>query len=175
VSLLVMQGGKVLFESYPKPGGAAKGWELASGTKSFTGVMAALASADGLLNIDEPAAKTLVEWKSDKRNTITIRHLLTLTAGLKGEGDVAKPPNYLDAIKARPIVQPGLKFDYGPTPFQCFGEIMKCKLSCGQPEDLVAWLNVVRQAASSRPAGSRRRQSVHAVGAPPRLGAVRPG
>ena len=28
VSLLVMQAGKVVFETYPKPGGAAKGWEL---------------------------------------------------------------------------------------------------------------------------------------------------
>lgn len=106
VSLVVMQGGKVVLETYPRPGGATKGWELASGTKSFTGVMAALASADGLLNIDEPAAKTLVEWKNDKRNRITIRHLLTLTAGLKGEGDAARPPNYLDAIKARPMFEP---------------------------------------------------------------------
>jgi CubicO group peptidase (beta-lactamase class C family) len=105
--------------------------------------MAALASADGLLNIDEPAAKTLVEWKNDKRNRITIRHLLTLTAGLKGEGDAARPPNYLDAIKARPMFEPGQKFDYGPTPFQCYGEIMKRKLrAAGQPEDPIAWLQV---------------------------------
>ena len=143
VSLLVMQGAKVVLETYPRPGGAAKGWELASGTKSFTGVMAALASADGLLSIDEPAAKTLVEWKTDKRNRITIRHLLTLTAGLKGEGDVARPPKYLDAIKARPMLEPGMNFDYGPTPFQCFGEIMKRKLkAAGQPEDPIAWLQV---------------------------------
>jgi CubicO group peptidase (beta-lactamase class C family) len=93
VSLLVMQGGRVLLETYARPGGATRGRELASGTKSCTGVMAALASADGLLNIDEPAVKALVAWRDDKRNTITIRHLLNLTAGLKGEGDVARPPN----------------------------------------------------------------------------------
>ena len=56
VSLLVMQDGKILFENYPNVGALDKGWELASGTKSFTGIMAALASADGLLDIDEPAA-----------------------------------------------------------------------------------------------------------------------
>ena len=68
VSLLVMQAVKVLLETYPNPGGPAKGWELASGTKSFTGVIAALASADGLLSIDEPAAKTLVVVRRARRS-----------------------------------------------------------------------------------------------------------
>jgi CubicO group peptidase (beta-lactamase class C family) len=141
VSLLVMQDGKILFETYPDPGGPAKGWELASGTKSFTGVMAGLAQADGLLDIDEPAAKTLTEWQNDARNKITIRHLLTLTSGLQGEGDVARPPAYLDAIKAKAVRQPGAKFAYGPTDFQCFGEILKRKLrAADKPEDPVVWL-----------------------------------
>lgn len=143
VSLLVMQDGKILFENYPNPGAPDKGWELASGTKSFTGIMAALASADGLLDIDEPAAKTLTEWKGDARAKITIRHLLTLTSGLQGAGEVARPPAYLDAIKAPAVLEPGAKFVYGPTNFQCFGEIMKRKLKAArQPDDPVAWLQV---------------------------------
>jgi Beta-lactamase len=141
VSMLVMQDGKVMFENYPAPGASEKSWEMASGTKSFTGIMAALASADGMLDIDEPAAKTLPEWKNDARSKITIRHLLTLTSGLKGEGEVARPPAYLDAIKAQSGDEPGAKFQYGPTPFQCFGEIMKRKLkAAGKPEDPVMWL-----------------------------------
>ena len=141
VSMLVMLDGKILFETYPNVGASEKGWELASGTKSFTGIMAGLASADGLLDIDEPAAKTLVEWKDDRRNTITIRHLLTLTSGLDGAGDVARPPAYLDAVKAKLIREPGAKFVYGPTNFQCFGEIMKRKLKAARkPEDPVVWL-----------------------------------
>ncbi len=43
VSLLVMQAGRIVLETYPDPGGPTNGWELASGTKSFTGVMAGLA------------------------------------------------------------------------------------------------------------------------------------
>lgn len=141
VSLLVMQDGKVLFETYPDPGAPEKGWELASGTKSFTGVMAGLAQADGLLDINEPAAKTLTEWSGDSRSKITIRHLLTLTSGLQGEGEVARPPAYADAIKAKAVRDPGAKFVYGPTDFQCFGEILKRKLrAAGKPEDPVVWL-----------------------------------
>lgn len=141
VSLLVMQEGKILFETYPEPGGPEQGWELASGTKSFTGVMAGLAQADGLLDINEPAAKTLTEWQGDARNRIAIRHLLTLTSGLDGAGEVARPPAYLDAIKAKAARDPGAKFVYGPTDFQCFGELLKRKLhAAGRPEDPVAWL-----------------------------------
>lgn len=141
VSLLVMQDGQVLFETYPDPGAPEKGWELASGTKSFTGVMAGLAQADGLLDINEPAAKTLTEWQGDKRNKVTIRHLLTLTSGLQGEGETARPPAYADAIKAKAVRDPGAKFVYGPTDFQCFGELLQRKLrAAGKPEDPVVWL-----------------------------------
>src|SRR5436190_23428943 len=59
VSLLVMQRGRRLFEDYPNGGAADLGWELASGAKSFTGVMAAAAVKDRLLDLDEPAAETL--------------------------------------------------------------------------------------------------------------------
>lgn len=141
VSLLVMQDGKILFENYPNVGAPEKGWELASGTKSFTGIMAGLASADGLFDIDEPAAKTLTEWQGDMRARITIRRLLTLTSGLEGAGEVARPPAYLDAVQAKAVNPPGSKFQYGPTNFQCFGEILKRKLTAaGKPSDPVVWL-----------------------------------
>jgi len=140
VSLLVMREGKVLFEDYPNAGGPDKAWELASGTKSFTGVMAAAASQDGLLHIDEACADTLPEWCNDARKAIAIRHLLQLNAGLKGEGAIGRPPAYLDAIKARPKYAPGEKFEYGPTNFQAFGEILKRKLRAkGLPDDPVMW------------------------------------
>ncbi|HVY88928.1 MAG TPA: serine hydrolase domain-containing protein [Hyphomonadaceae bacterium] len=142
VSLLVMKAGQVLFEDYPNAGGPDKAWELASGTKSFTGVMAAAATSDGLLTIDEPCARTLPEWQGDPRKSrITIRHLLTLTSGLEGEGAIGRPPPYLEALKAKAIYEPGTKFEYGPTNFQIFGEIMKRKLrAAGKPSDPVVWL-----------------------------------
>jgi CubicO group peptidase (beta-lactamase class C family) len=133
VSLLVMQHGEIIFEDYPNEGGAARGWELASGTKSFTGVMAAAAVQDDLLRWDEPAADTLREWRNDERRRITIRHLLSLTSGIGG-GPIARPPTYADAIAQRPDAAPGERFAYGPTPFQIFGEIMRRKTD-GDPLD----------------------------------------
>lgn len=64
VAVLVMKRGEIVFEDY------APGWEnkphlLASGTKSFSGVMASCAVEDGLLRLDEKLSDTIVEWKDD--------------------------------------------------------------------------------------------------------------
>lgn len=134
VSLLVMRRGEAIFEDYPNEGGADRGWELASGTKSFTGVMCAAAIQDGLISSwDEPAADTLTEWRDDERRRITIRHLLSLTSGISG-GPIARPPTYAAAIAQMPEAGPGERFAYGPTPFQIFGEIIRRKTS-GDPLD----------------------------------------
>lgn len=127
VSLLVMQRGRVVFEDYPSPGAADHGWELASGTKSFTGVMAAAAVKDGLLALDELAANTLTEWRSDPRKRrITIHQLLSLESGLEA-GAIGRPPTYADAVDTPAQNEPGTTFAYGPAPFQIFGEIMRRK------------------------------------------------
>jgi CubicO group peptidase (beta-lactamase class C family) len=127
VSLLVMQRGQVIFEDYPNEGAAESGWELASGTKSFTGVMCAAAIQDGLISSwDERAADTLSEWRGDDRRRITIRHLLSLTSGIEG-GPIARPPTYADAVAQQAGPAPGERFAYGPTPFQIFGEIIRRK------------------------------------------------
>jgi CubicO group peptidase (beta-lactamase class C family) len=126
VSMLVMQRGRILFEDYPNAGAAGRAWELASGTKSFSGLMAAAAVTDRLLTLDEKCAATLPDWRGDRRADITIRHLLTLTSGILG-GERGRPPVYAEAIAAQPIAAPGAQFFYGPTPFQIFGEIIRRK------------------------------------------------
>lgn len=134
VSMLAMRRGEVIFEDYPNGGGVTRGWELASGTKSFTGVMAAAAVQDGLISSwDEHAADTLAEWRGDDRRLITLRHILSLTSGITG-GPIGRPPPYADAVAQRPESAPGERFAYGPTPFQIFGEIIRRKTS-GDPLD----------------------------------------
>lgn len=131
ISFLVIQRGKVVREEYPNGGSATSATELASGTKSFTGVMALCAQEDGLLTLDEKASKTLPEWRDDSRKDITIRDLLTLTSGIpgnKGSRMGQRVPSYADAITTESVRAIGQRFQYGPTPFMCFGEIMRRKL-----------------------------------------------
>ena len=128
VSMVVVKDGNRIFENYPGKGGPEKAWELASGTKSFSGVIAAAAVQDRLLSLDERAADTLAEWKADPQKAqSTIRQILSLTSGVEG-GDLFRPPSYADAI-AKPMADaPGAVFNYGPVNFQIFGEIMRRKL-----------------------------------------------
>ena len=62
-AVLVMQNGKVICETFAGEGSVDHRMELASGTKSFTGMMLAAAVQDKLLTLDEPVAKTLPEWR----------------------------------------------------------------------------------------------------------------
>ena len=140
VSFLVLENGRTLYEDYPNGGGPGRTWALASGTKSFCGILAAAAAADGLLRLDEPCADTLPEWAGDRRKSqITLRHLLTLTSGLKGR--IGEAPAYADAITQRARRKPGKRFQYGPVPFQTFGEVLRRKLkAAGRPDDPLSYL-----------------------------------
>lgn len=130
VTMLVMLDGKIIFEDYPNGGSKDRAYLLASGTKSFNGIMAIVAAKEGLLSLDEKVCKTITEWKDDPRKSkITIRQLLTLTGGLEAGTSGSDSPTYAEAVKAECINEPGEKFTYGPVPFQVFGEVMCRKLA----------------------------------------------
>lgn len=138
-ALLVMQNGKIIFEKYAESRGSQRASELASGTKSFAGVVAIAAEEDGLLKLTDKVSDTITEWKSDKRKSqITIWQLLHLVSGLKG-GPNLQPPTYADAIKEETFTDPNTRFQYGPSPFQVFGELMKRKLK-PKGEDYIGYL-----------------------------------
>jgi CubicO group peptidase (beta-lactamase class C family) len=141
VSLLIRKAGRTLHESYAGGGGATRGWELASGTKSFCGVLAAAMVQDGMLALDERCADTLSEWQADGgKASIRMRDLLTLTGGVSG-GEMGRPSPYAQSVAAPLAAQPRTRFIYGPAPFQVFGEIARRKLAAaGEPGDVLAFM-----------------------------------
>ncbi|MDP3739288.1 MAG: serine hydrolase [Hyphomonadaceae bacterium] len=130
LSVLALKDGKVVCENYTNGGGANKGHEIWSGTKSFTGVMAAIAVKDGMLTLDEKVADTITEWKSDpQKSQVTIRQLLSLSSGIGNLGQPGgRAPSYAAAIATDFTAAPGEKFQYGPQSFQVFGELIQRKL-----------------------------------------------
>lgn len=144
VSLLIHHAGRQIHADWPGGGSPASAWELASGTKSFTGVLAMLMVERGLLRLDEACAATLREWQADPgRRDITVQQLLTLTSGLPGriEGGRSLVPSYAEAVAARAVARPGQRFAYGPVPFQVFGELARRKLAAaGQGADPLVFL-----------------------------------
>lgn len=129
-SVLVMKGDKIVFEDYENGHTAEMPWFLASGTKSFSGVILAAAIEDKIFkSFDEKVSETITEWKSDKQKAnITLRQLLSLTSGISA-GQIGRVPEYADAINSSVRYEAGTKFEYGPAPFQIFGEVMTRKLA----------------------------------------------
>ncbi|MCA2983008.1 serine hydrolase [Gemmatimonas sp.] len=104
-TFLVLHRGRVLDESYTNGGSADRVQLLASATKGFTGMLGAIAAADGLFDLDEPVAqRAITEWRSDPmKSRITYRHLLTMTSGLRELNDLSGWLDYLPA----PVDYPG--------------------------------------------------------------------
>ncbi|MCA2996938.1 serine hydrolase, partial [Gemmatimonas sp.] len=59
-TFLVLHRGQVLDESYTNGGSADRVQLLASATKGFTGMLGAIAAADGLFDLDEPVAQRAI-------------------------------------------------------------------------------------------------------------------
>lgn len=129
VSLLVLENGRVLCAS----SGTSDAHELWSGTKSLVGLMAAAAVQDGLLTLDERAAETIEEWRDDPRKgAITLHQLLSMTSGHPSA--VGRPESYAASLQVALNAAPGSRFQYGPTPLQIFGEIMRRKLEAAEQD-----------------------------------------
>ena len=127
-AVLVMVDGAIVYEHYHNGWSVESPHRLASGTKSFAGVAAAVAVADGLFDFDDLVSDTVTEWKEDPRLArVTIRQLLSLTSGIDpGDNSVVLP--YRQAIQSAAKHEPGTTFEYGPNPFQVFGELMRRKV-----------------------------------------------
>jgi len=132
ISLLVIEDGEVVHETYPNGGAEDRAQPLASGTKSFAGILAAAAVQDGLLDLDELVSDTITEWQGSRRETITVRQLLNLTSGLRNPRRAAQIPSFNVAVQLSLEALPGTAFSYGPVSFQVFGELMRRKLD-GDP------------------------------------------
>ncbi|MES3005401.1 MAG: serine hydrolase [Patescibacteria group bacterium] len=133
LSFLILENGKIVFEDYHNGYEASDSHVLASGSKSFSGIILAALIQDGYVSsFDEKVSNTITEWKNDpSKKDITIRQLLSLSSGLD-PGDNGKAPSFSDAINAQ-VSAPVGTFQYGPVPFQVFGELTKRKLNGKDP------------------------------------------
>lgn len=130
-SMLVMHDGAILFEQYANGGSATRPQPLASGSKSFNGIVAQAAVEDGIIRLDDRVAEVVPTWKTDpQKSLITYRQLLTLTSGLTpGDlGGTTGVAGWNDVLAVAMVAAPGQKFDYGPNPFNAFAAALQRQL-----------------------------------------------
>ena len=124
-SLLIIRNGYLVTEAYYQPYSQGQLQYLASITKSVIGALIGIAIQDGLI---EDVDQTLVSFFEEKtianldeqKKTITLKYLLSLTAGLKcndgpfsGEAGMEQSLDWVQFMLDAPVVeQPGTKFNY---------------------------------------------------------------
>lgn len=129
-ALTIRSGARIVFERYAEGYDAMRPHALYSGAKSFWGVAAVAAQADGLLELDERVASTIPAWAADPdKREVTLRHLLTLTSGIGFGGLGAAVPVYAKALDVTLKNAPGETFTYGGIPLQVFGAVLAAKLA----------------------------------------------
>ena len=121
-SVVVIQGGRLVYENYAEGMGADTVFPSMSMSKSFTSTMVGLLVDDGLIDIDQD--ELFPEWSdpADPRSGITTRHLLNMSSGLQfdeiygGDSDVIRMIQSADAaayVVAKPSAHPpGTSFSY---------------------------------------------------------------
>jgi CubicO group peptidase (beta-lactamase class C family) len=134
LALIVRQDGRTLLEEYHNGHRAEDSHILASATKSFSGLVLAGLVEDGIVSsFDERVAATITEWAGDPhKSRITLRQLLNLTSGLD-PGPTGRLVVYAQAQQSKAVFKPGEAFQYGPVPYQVFGEVVKRKLKGETP------------------------------------------
>lgn len=106
--------GKLVWEHYWNDFGPHSRFDIYSAGKAFTGTAIGLLVDDGKLKLDEPVCKILTEWDTEEKRNITVRHLLTMTSGLKEDYKTyAQAINPTEAMLNWPMVrEPGTAWSY---------------------------------------------------------------
>gem|GEM_PF-187755 len=83
LSLIIARGGKIEHEQYWNGAGPDTLSETYSMAKSVVGLAVGAAVAEGKISsVDDAAANYIAEWRGQRRETLTIRQLLTMSSGV---------------------------------------------------------------------------------------------
>lgn len=126
LSLIVVKDGDVVVEEYFHGSAANQSNNIHSASKSIMSTLVGIAIDQGFIkSVDQRLSDFLPEYFSDSdsalKRSLTIRHLLTMSAGFEWRHDpvsgteieIQKKPDWVGAVLSLPIVDPpGSKFFY---------------------------------------------------------------
>jgi len=118
VGVVIVRNGKIVAERYRPGFGIHQGYRTWSTAKSISATLIAIATSQGLMNLDAPI--TIPEWQgpADPRRAITPRDLLAMSSGLWSEGSNTNAMYFAgqDVISAATTThleaEPGVRWKY---------------------------------------------------------------
>jgi len=116
-SFMLVRHGHVVAEAWWAPEAPDKAHVLWSLSKSFTSTAVGLAVAEGKLSIDDPVLKFFPDQApgepSENLKAMTVRDLLTMSAGHSDEVNLRNETDWIRAFLAHPVPhKPGTHFRY---------------------------------------------------------------
>jgi CubicO group peptidase (beta-lactamase class C family) len=163
-------------------------FRIASMSKSFTAAAVLLLRDEGLLALDDPAGRYVPELASWPELTpdegpVTIRHLLTMTAGFPtddpwGDRQQGLPPEDFSALLAAGVSRswaPGTRFEYSNLGYAILGRVIAAASGTGYGEfirtRLLAPLGMARTGLTAEEFGGTSAPAGGAAGPFPPAGA----
>ncbi|HEY0111836.1 MAG TPA: serine hydrolase domain-containing protein [Allosphingosinicella sp.] len=90
--LLVLQDGKIRLERYARGYGPEQTWTSFSVAKSITSTLVGAAVKDGFIkSLDDPVTRYIPELKGSAYDGVSVRHVLTMTSGVRWNEDYTDP------------------------------------------------------------------------------------
>lgn len=123
---LVIRHGRIVGEWYWDGRDKDSKFPAYSVTKSFSSTAVGLLVGDGKVKLEQPASDFIPVWKADERKGITVRHLLTMTSGIKLEdlGYHLRPDRITKALDQPLQYPPGTKWEYNNVACNTLSEII---------------------------------------------------
>ncbi|GAB4296081.1 MAG: serine hydrolase [Ignavibacteriaceae bacterium] len=106
--LLILQDGKILLERYSSGHSESNLWSSLSVAKSVTSTLVGVAIKDGYINsVEDYVTDYIPDLKGSAYDSVKIRHLLTMTTGIRWSGDYTDPNGDIARFSTDPI-EPGI-------------------------------------------------------------------
>lgn len=104
-------------------------FDMASISKLFTAVVAMQLVERGLVEVDTPVARYIPEFASNGKQAVTLRHLMTHTAGLPAGLNINPYPTVPERLAAiyavRAGAEPGTRYLYSDLSFIVVGKVLE--------------------------------------------------
>ena len=106
--LIILQDGKIRLERYALGHGESNRWSSLSVAKSVTSTLAGAAIKDGYIkSVDDYVVDYIPDLKGSAYDSVKIRHLLTMTTGIRWSENYTDPNSDIARFSTDPI-EPGM-------------------------------------------------------------------